>query len=180
MTNEVTVSVKGLREAEEFLLEIGSQAAGRALRASMLRAATPLVAMAKTFAPVRSGALLSSIKPVYVPGGVVRGGRRGRTLRQIGSEETAAVVRIGPVANNKTAVALNNFFYRAGGRRKRVRGIYYGHMVEKGTKNMKASPFLKPAFNAGATSAVEDFRSNLFQRINRIRNRRPTDRKPTR
>lgn len=42
---------------------------------------------------------------------------------------------------------------------------YYAHMVEFGTKNMAARPFLRPAFEHSADASVRAFQQYAFKRV---------------
>ncbi|MPW74628.1 hypothetical protein CPI40_05725 [Moraxella catarrhalis] len=46
---------------------------------------------------------------------------------------------------------------------------FYWHMVERGTKNMPAVPFLRPAFDHHKDEAVQRFKKKLGERIDKLK-----------
>lgn len=150
--------VSGLKELEATLQKLGARDGTRVLRGAMFRAAKPIEDQAKSNAAQianGSGALHESI------------GRRftvGVSADRLGGKFT---VTIAPIKKNRVAVALYNLFYQ-----RKVRGIFYGHLVEFGTKFARAQPFLGPALNARASQAINSLAQEIRKGIDVMLKRR--------
>jgi len=139
------VEIQGLDELERALLELEAKTAFKTLRGALAKGARPMIKEAKALAPKDTGALAQSI------GMFSRKGRAG---------DRAAVVFVGPKSKSKTAIELAN-----SKRAKPVKGVFYGHMVEKGTVKMQPQPFLRPAFDAMAGRAIGIFANDLKKKV---------------
>ena len=45
---------------------------------------------------------------------------------------------------------------------------FYAHLVERGTKNMRARPFLRPAIDANASLSLSRFGKKMWERIRKV------------
>jgi hypothetical protein len=164
----VVVKVRGLKEIEAQLVELGSKTGTRIMRASMLEASKPILSRAESNAAslkTGSGALRESLGMRF------SAGRSGSSeLPNMGGRFT---VQIAPFRKDRTAIALYNLIYK---RKRPVRGIRHGHLVELGHRlvrngrevgSVPARPFLAPALQSGSTDAVAILARELQERIAR-------------
>lgn len=153
----MTVTVRGLKELEARLRDIGSVAGTKAMRSAMFTATKPILDRAKTNAPARSGALRLSLSRTF---GVKSTG--GRFTFGDGPGSIFSIL-IGPKVRNRTAVALYNLVYKP---RRPRRGIFHGHFLEFGTKSgTRRTDFLKRALESTANEAVGKLAEALKKRI---------------
>ncbi len=151
----MTVTVRGLKELEARLREIGSVAGTKAMRSAMFTATKPILDRAKANAPVRSGALRLALTRTFSVKSISGGFLEGAGSRFL--------VLIGPRAKNRTAVSLYNLTYRL---RRPRRGIFHGHFVEFGTKRgTRRTDFLKRALETSAAEAANKLAEALKKRI---------------
>lgn len=123
MSDPVTIDVKGLRDVEDRMILLGSLSGEKVMRATLFVAVKPILdqAVANIAAiPTGSGALAKATRRVYLRPSV------NSSLSSSGSRFTVAVA---PKVKDRTAIALANLVYR---RRKPIRGIFWGHLVEWG------------------------------------------------
>lgn len=151
------VQVKGLKELEDRLIEIGSVAGTKAMRSALFTATKPILDQAKATAPKRSGALGVALTRSFVT--------------EAGSESGSKfTVKIGPKSKNRTAVALYNLVYKP---KRPRRGIFYGHFLEFGTRRgTKATHWLRNALQSRATQAVESLSGALKKAIDKAARKR--------
>jgi HK97 gp10 family phage protein len=153
----VTVTVRGLKELEARLRDIGSVAGTKAMRSAMFTATKPILDRAKANAPSRSGALRLALSRTFAikstGGGLLFGDAPGSRF----------LIFIGPKVKNRTAVALYNLVYKP---RRPRRGIFHGHFLEFGTKSgTRRTDFLKRALESSANEAVRRLADALKKRI---------------
>jgi hypothetical protein len=160
---EVSAKIEGLDQAMKAL-----QAAfpnNHKKQASILNGAMGASAR-KSFLPIArqmakngdsSGALSESLKVRAMP---------ARTRRARGK---AGGMQLMPVRYNVKAMAIYlNYYYTSQGKNPPlggIDGIRHGHLVEFGTKNITASPFLWPAAASGTTPYRAMFAKALGKRI---------------
>lgn len=183
------VQVKGLKELQKRMIEIGSVSGTKAMRSAMFVATKPLMEQAKsnTAAFTRSGALRESISRTFgvkVASGFIFGSD------QAGSRFS---ILVGPKLKHRTAIALYNLVYR---KKRPLRGIFYGHLLEfghrigtkktgylsrartaagiaragrrgqsQGLGRVQARPFLLPALLATSSRCVQLLAENLKKKI---------------
>jgi HK97 gp10 family phage protein len=151
----VTVTIRGLKELEARLREIGSVAGTKAMRSAMFTATKPILDRAKANAPVRSGALRLALTRTFSIKSI-----SGGFLEAAGSRFS---VLIGPRTKNRTAISLYNLTYRL---RKPRRGIFHGHFVEFGTSSgTRRTDFLKRALETSVSESVSKLTEALKKRI---------------
>lgn len=151
-----TVIVRGLKELDAKLTQLSQVAAQKAMRNAIFAASKPILDQAKANAaawPKGSGAIKESLTRTYSKG-----------LLDTGTKFT---VSVGPKAKNRTAIALYNLVYK---RRRPIRGIYYGHLLEFGHKDraggdVAAKPFLLPALESKKDEATQILADKLRQNI---------------
>ena len=146
--NSVSVEIRGLKELETALLELGNAAAGKALFASLMAAGMPIQKTAQSLAPI-------SAEPHYrytkgrgkklVPSGTLRKNIARKRLRS-DRGETGAEIAISWRGN-----------------------AFYGRFIEFGTSKMAAKPFLRPAFDAKKDEALTIFKDKLSANIEKQR-----------
>jgi HK97 gp10 family phage protein len=150
------VELKGLREVDEKLAQLDKVAGEKVMRSVMFAAMKPAMVAAKANAaalPTGSGALEKSIRRVY--------------LKQ--PQSNRFVVSVGPKAKDRTAIALANLHYK---RRRGIRGIYWGHFVEFGTKrrdgsNTPARSVFGRALTSTASQVIREFDARIRQRVDK-------------
>lgn len=152
------MKLTGLKELEKKLLSLTKKDGQRAIRNACMQAAKPIEAKAREFAQrsSKSGALALAI------------GRRFSVETKGSDVGKRFKVEVGAIVRNKTAVSLHNLAYG-----RKVRGIVYGHLIERGYtkpsgKPVQARPFLLPALRAARTEAVKQFSAALARSIKRI------------
>lgn len=141
------IQIEGLQELERKLLEIESKAGEKELRKALSFSVNPVVKAAKERVPVKTGGLRQAIS---------------KFLRK-GKNKNVASVFVGIREKNAKAVSLANQ-----GRSKPIRGVFYGHIVEKGYGRQSPQPFLRPALDQEATNVVKRFRDKLKENIDRV------------
>jgi len=166
-----TMTVTGLAELEEALMELGNSVAGKALYNALMTAAIPIQDTAIAMAP-------QAAKPRY------RYKRRGKRISRRGGGQQAVSQTV-----EKVLVQPGNL--RRNIARKRLKGrkyaeltggeayvgvswqgdAYYGRFLEFGTANVAARPFLRPAFDARSGEALGIFMDRLRENIERARRR---------
>jgi HK97 gp10 family phage protein len=154
------MKLEGLKELEQKLIALGKKDGSRAIRSGVLAAGKVILARARQNAAGierGSGALALSLGARFV--------REGSDEVPVGRR---FVVQIGPRANLKVAIALYNLAYR-----RRVKGIYYGHLIERGYqhvggKRIPGRPFLRPALQQTQAQAINAFRTGVGKAIDRI------------
>lgn len=149
---ETFVDVRGLKELDAVLSRLPTKVAGRPLRAALRRAAQPMLEAARTNAEkvgIRgfdSGALAAAM--------VARSRQRGRG--------TSAAVIIGPAYKAPRALSIyNEARARNFNAKKPIETIRFGHLVEFGTVDTPAQPFMRPAFAATSRQVVDRFAGEL-------------------
>lgn len=160
------MKLEGLRELEDKLRALGEKDGARALRTAVLAAGKVILKRARQNAeqlPTGSGAYALSL-------GV-------RFVRAAGADDTVPIGRrfvaqIGPRAKLPAALTLYNAAYR-----RRARGIFYGHLIERGFQHrsgvpVAARPVLLPAIRQTQAAAIEKFRVTLGRAIDRITKKR--------
>ncbi|MEO1035225.1 MAG: HK97-gp10 family putative phage morphogenesis protein [Pseudomonadota bacterium] len=146
MTDEIRI--EGLSELEDALADLGAKTGIKMIRRALLRGGREVVKAARAKVPVGTGALRRSI------GISTRRGRFGSAV---------AVAYIGPKPRNKAAVALA----QRGGQRS-IKGIFYGHIVEQGSRRSRPQPFLRPALDENIDRVVGAFVGELRKGLNRV------------
>lgn len=153
----MTVTVRGLKELEARLREMGSVAGTKAMRSAMFTATKPILDRAKANAPVRSGALRLALSRTFAV--AATGGR----LLFGDAPGTRFSILIGPKVRNRTAIALYNLVYKP---RTPRRGIFHGHLVEFGTsRGTRRTDFLKRALESSVSESVNKLAEALRKRI---------------
>lgn len=167
-----TMTVSGLADLEEALLELGNSVAGTALYNALMQAAIPIQDTAIAMAP-------QSTKPRY------RYKRRGKKARgkavdgQSASSTTTERVleQPGNLRKNIARKRLKGRKYASVTGGEAYVGVswqgnaFYGRFLEFGTAKMAARPFLRPAFDARSGEALGIFMDRLQQNIERARRR---------
>lgn len=153
----VTVRVSGLKELDAKLKQIGAVAGQKAMRSSLFAASKPILDQAKANTarwPRGSGALNLSL------------GRRFSVSQNV-TEGSRFTIGIGPRAKARAAIALYNLVYK---RKRPIRGIFYGHLLEFRHKDraggdVEARPFLLPALQTKHEEATRLLAQKLEQEI---------------
>lgn len=191
----MTIEARGFREIDARLAALKSRDGTRIIRRALLVAAEPIVEQAKHNVQTqsnRSGSLALSIGARFVIG--AKPGLLS-LLPDLGRRFAAVIA---PLKGNRVATALHNLVY--GRRRKNIfhgHFIEFGHRVATsltgrlrrsqsavaravsrgdfsgiGAGSVRAEPFLAPALRARARDAVNIFRAELKDGIDRLLRRR--------
>lgn len=151
---EASLRLEGLDRVVERLGQLAPVARERAMRAAMFKAMRPVLQAVVATTPRRSGALRLAMARVYL-----------RPTARAAADALAARVAVAPKAKNRQALALANFSY---GRTKRLRGVYWGHFVEFGTKRgIKPGRFMQRALQANAQRVIDIFADDIEKQIRR-------------
>jgi HK97 gp10 family phage protein len=157
--NSVSFEVRGLKELDDALLEIGNAAAGKALFSSLMAAGLPIQKTAQSLAPkaehayyryskggkkLGGGAVSAKSRKLMQPGTLRKSIRRKKIKSDTG--ETGAKIEIS---------------WRGDG--------FYGDFYERGSSKQAAKPFLRPAFDAKKNDALDIFKEKLAANIEKQR-----------
>lgn len=132
----VEMSIKNVTAISVALQRVGSREGKRVIRAALNASGKPIVKDARKTVPVRTGMLKKSLgtKTQIFPNG-------------------DGVAIIGPRAGPKFLKVIKN----AKGKEVKIRPSRYGHLVELGTINQPARPFLRPALVSAKGKAFNAF-----------------------
>lgn len=153
------IQIRGLKEVDERLVMLGQVAGERVMRSVLFAASKPIADQAvANLSVIRggSGALAKATRRVYM-----------RSRSQSG-RGTRFVVAIAPKVKDRVAIALANLRYK---RRKPIRGVFWGHLVEWGFTHrdgrVAGRMVFTRALNARADEAIETFRKLIGPRVDR-------------
>lgn len=155
---DVTVKVNGLAELEARLQELEALGGQKLVRRVLRKVAKPMkdAAVANAQAVRRSGALSASI-------GIFNRKPKGRQV---------AVVAVGSVARNRTAVYVHNAAHQ-----RRRKGIFYGWMLDRGHRlkgggTVGPRPWWTPAVSSTEGRSVSLFVDELRKAVERAERRK--------
>ena len=154
---DVTVNIKGMRELEARLQEIGGLGSQKILRRVLRKIARPMLNRARGNAAGlgASGALSRSMA-------IVSKRPKGKQV---------AVVAVTSKAKDRTALWLHNTAYR-----RQRKGIFYGWMVDQGhatpTGRTRPRPWFTPAVQGSENQAISAFTQELATALRRIERRK--------
>jgi HK97 gp10 family phage protein len=152
VTIRTVVRVEGFRELDKALGQLPESTARNTLRRVLKKAAEPIHIQAKSLAPVRD----ASDPDVYY------GPADNRRLRLRGT--TKFLVQSGTRLTKRQARAVRKagkyFAEHYVGTRDRV-----AQLVEYGTSESRAQPFMRPAWDANKMKALEIIKSELGEEI---------------
>lgn len=166
------IKVKGLKELQQQLINLGSITGTKAMRGAMRAATKPMLLRIKTTVPVSSGALQAAERQVFFVSNFFS------PLRWFGGgasgDGSTFTIKIGAKVRDRTAIALYNLVHK---RKRPRRGIYHGHYVEFGTKSgTPRRDFMRNAAESTAERCVVLLASELGKRIDRaLKSKRPVN-----
>lgn len=153
-----TIKVEGLAELDRKLKAIPRELAGKnggPLRRALFAATRPILAQAKSLAPVDTGNLARNLIA-----------KRDRNPAASGAAEryivTVRAKRLSRKAKAAARTASGRIDYRKAG------DAFYARFVEFGTAKVAAQPFLRPAFEQNKERAVQIFRDRLGRDLDGI------------
>jgi len=152
------VSLSGFRDLDRALAELPKATARNVLRRTLVKAGEPIAEKARELAPVDRGDLKASIAV------------SARVKNKVGSAEYAAAMRAG-LGKGAAVRALRDARRGAGGSFAQmyvgpaVPQGFYGHLVEFGTSRTAAQPFMRPAWDAMQTEALNLIKGELAEQI---------------
>ncbi len=160
-----TFEVQGLKELEASLTELGKATARNVMQRALIKSAQPIADRAEAMAPRDRGKLAASIS--ISAKSTSRAGRKAfaEAMKSgLSRGDASAAAR----AANKGAKGRDTFsqvFVGPTGEG------FYGFFNEFGTEDMKAQPFMRPAFDAGAPESLASLKSDLASEIEKARAR---------
>lgn len=140
---EVISKVQGMAELGALLRDLPTKVREKIIRAAMRKAGKDLLAEVQANVPVLTGALKESIKLS------VGFSKRSQTM-------VATVMDTNPKGKLNSDTAWKSASLRQGGY-----DVFYGRFVEMGTRHAAAKPFMRPAMESQAATAIETLRSAL-------------------
>jgi HK97 gp10 family phage protein len=149
----ITVQITGLKELQNALNQLPKEIQGRPLRSAVSAAAKVIVDDVKARVPVGETGNLKTAVYRY----------RSRRNSAIGRETFFVGIRQGKAQFKDTA--YNRRRGRVGKSYKTAGEAYYWRFLEFGTAKMQAKPFLRPAFEANKSRAVEVIKDRLGKSI---------------
>ena len=139
MADGMNIKIEGLKELERKLLGMAPKLAKNGLRSAVAAGSRVIMAEARKNVPVDTGTL-----------------RRAIYMKQIREQSS----------NSKQTYFVG--VRRGKSEQKKNRDGYYFGFVEFGTARMAAQPFLRPAFEAKKTDAVEVIKRRLAERVEKL------------
>lgn len=149
----ISVKIDGLKELQKALEQLPKEIQGRPLRSAVSAAAKVVVDDVKTRVPVGETGNLKTAVYRY----------RSRRNSATGRETFFVGIRQGKAQYKDTA--YNRRKGRVGKSYKTAGEAYYWRFLEFGTAKMQARPFLRPAFEAQKSRAVEVMKERLGKAI---------------
>lgn len=153
-----SVSVSGLRALDQALAELPKATARNVLKRTLLKAGEPIAEKARDYAKERTGRLNKSIAI------------SAKVKNKVGKAEYAAAMRAG--LGQAAAVQAMRDARRASSASFAEMYVgpetpagFYGHLVEFGTFNTTAQPFMRPAWDATQSQALDIIRKELGNEI---------------
>ncbi|AKG12256.1 HK97-gp10 family putative phage morphogenesis protein [Moraxella bovoculi] len=179
---KATVKVEGLKELDRALGELNEDLRGRAIYQALNFATNPIVKEAKARAPATEAAYRRYMSSgqgekttVFTKNGKARKGKSKRAKRGEGRyvmqqagllRKSIRRQRLTKNSRERHRAAVGIGIHLKG---KTGETAFYWHMVERGTVNMPAVPFLRPAFDHNKDEAVERFKQKLGERIDKFK-----------
>lgn len=152
---KITTKIEGLKELDRALGELQEDMRGKALYSALNFATNPIVKEAQNRAAqapephqMRYGSRTVTVKP-----GLLKSAIKKRRLTKKEHAQGMYSAAIGIVISKKNPQKL---YPR------------YWHFIERGTKNMPAIPFIRPAFDNHKDEAVARFKKKLGERIDKM------------
>ena len=149
----IEVKLTGLKELEKALEQLPKEIQSRPLRSAVSAAAKVIVDDVKARVPVGETGNLKTAVYRY----------RSRRNSSTGRETFFVGIRQGKAQYKDTA--YNRRRGRVGKTYKTAGEAYYWRFLEFGTAKMQAKPFLRPAFEANKSKAVEVMKDRLGKAI---------------
>lgn len=149
----ISVKIDGLKELQKALEQLPKEIQGRPLRSAVSAAAKVVVDDVKSRVPVGETGNLKTAVYRY----------RSRRNSATGRETFFVGIRQGKAQYKDTA--YNRRKGRVGKSYKTAGEAYYWRFLEFGTAKMQARPFLRPAFEAQKSRAVEVMKERLGKAI---------------
>lgn len=150
-----SIEIQGLKELNDKLEGLGNELAGKALFSAAMYALTPMVKDAKAFAAKakepHAMVINTNKRKVEIQPGLLASAIKKRRLPK--SEHKGEFAQ-GAVVGVYVGKGTKQKFYPQ-----------YWHFIERGTVNMPATPYLRPAFDQNTGEAVRRFAEKLSERI---------------
>lgn len=147
------VKVEGLKNVEKLLIELGPVAGFKALRSGMMAASKPMFLAAKANAAATG---LKGYDSDAMAASMSRGTRKETAHR--------TTLWIGPKRKHKKALAIYNSYHGTN-----IKSLNYFHLVEWGSINGGAQPFMRPAFAATSRLAVNNLGNEIRKAVEKIK-----------
>lgn len=158
MAMRTTFTVRGLRELDRALGELPKRTAKAVLRRTLIKAAEPIAEAARGHVPVDKGHLKRSITVTTRPPANADAGNRAYSQTLRGGGTRAEARQALQEARTTDPAAFAEVFVGPGRHPQAI-------MQEYGTVHHGPQPYLRPAFDAHATTALEIIRAELGAEI---------------
>jgi HK97 gp10 family phage protein len=147
------VKIEGLKNVEKLLIDLGPVSGFKALRSGLMKVSKPMFDAARANA---RGTGLRGHDSDAMAAAMSRGTRK----------LTANITQlwIGPRNKNAKALAIYNDFHHT-----KYKRLNYFHLVEWGSVNGPAQPFMRPAFAAHSRSAVDNLGKEIRNAVEKIK-----------
>ncbi|WP_449413214.1 HK97-gp10 family putative phage morphogenesis protein [Pandoraea soli] len=138
----IEFKMDGLKDLEQDLLRLPDKIGGRVLQSALTSAALPIVKEAQTRVPIAHAAY-----KLYGGGKADPGWLRQRIIRKKVRQSTNSAEVIVAIKDQRQA--------------------YFWRFIEFGTSKLTAHPFMRPAFEAKASEALDRFANKLGDGIDK-------------
>lgn len=156
MTDSFEFDVQGLSELDARLEKLDNETAGKALFSALMSASTPMLKTAKEKAATAKEphSMKYGNKTVEVQPGLLKDSIR---RKRVPAREMTGELKNGAAVGIYIGKGIKQKLYPR-----------YWHFVERGTKNVAATPFLRPAFDQNIEKSVERFKKQLTKKIDKL------------
>jgi HK97 gp10 family phage protein len=148
------IKVEGLKEIEAALKQLSKATAKNVMKRVLLKRAEPIVETARLKAPVRTGRLRESIVAQ-----VRKGGGAGKAAFAQAMRGGATRAEAGRAARAANRAAGGTVEVLVGPR------VFYGSLVEFGTRHSPPAPFMRPAWDSAKGDLLEGIKDDLWKEI---------------
>ena len=158
---KVSMRVEGFKELESALLDMSRATARNVAIRALRRAAEPIREQAERLAPVRQGNLARSIvASPRVKNRVGKAEYAAAMAGGLGKDAAVSAMRAARRAKGSSSIVEMHVGPRTG-----VGVIRYAHLIEFGSSQMPAQPYMRPAWDGQKDNALARLRDDLATEI---------------
>ncbi len=159
---KVSMRVEGFKELESALLDMSRATARNVAIRALRRAAEPVREQAERLAPVRQGNLaLSIVASPRAKNSVGKAEYAAAMAGGLGKDAAVSAMR----AARRSAKGSSSIVEVHVGPRTGVGVIRYAHLIEFGSSQMPAQPYMRPAWDGQKDNALGRLRDDLATEI---------------